>query len=124
MATSCSSTNRCGPRSSRCRNASPGRRRRCSRCWLPSPAGAAVPVLALLAAAAVAAVYWFTWELLQSRVASTVAAIVAALSPFVWVQSGTLLGYHFAFVTISAAAAALLAAVRSTKLAVVAGVLC
>jgi hypothetical protein len=86
--------------------------------------GSAVPMLALLAAAAVAAVYWFTWELLQSAVAAAVAAFVTVASPFVWVQSGTLLGYHFAFVAIAAAAAALLAAVRSTRLAVVAGLLC
>ncbi len=74
--------------------------------------GSTLPLRALLAAAAVLAVYALARSLFGRSKTALIAATLAALSPFVWVQSATLLGYQLSFVLGTACAAALITAVR------------
>ena len=82
-----------------------------SRALLRSP----LPLQLLLAAGAVVATYAFALELLRSRRIATIAAVIVALSPFVWLQSGTLLGYQLSFVLGIGGATALLCALRTER---------
>ena len=75
--------------------------------------GSSLPLRAAGAAAAVLVVAWFAWELVRDERVAVIAVFVVAFSPFVWVQSASLLGYNLSFVLAIAAAAALLRAVRT-----------
>jgi hypothetical protein len=72
-----------------------------------------LPLRALLAAAGVFATYAFGYELLRHRQIAAIAALIVALSPFVWLQSATLLGYQLSFVLGIAGAAAVIRATRT-----------
>ncbi len=72
-----------------------------------------LPLRALLAAAGVFATYWFGYELLRRKDIAAIAAVIVALSPFVWLQSATLLGYQLSFVLGIAGAAAVVRATRT-----------
>jgi 4-amino-4-deoxy-L-arabinose transferase-like glycosyltransferase len=87
--------------------------------------GSFLPTIAALGMAAALSVYWFAWELLGSRRVAIAATGLFVFSPFVWLQSGTVLVYHFSFILITSASAAMLrASRRSARLvSVVAGVL-
>ena len=69
-----------------------------------------LPLRALLAAAGVLATYAFGYELLRRKPIAAIAAVIVALSPFVWLQSATLLGYQLSFVLGIAGAAAVVRA--------------
>jgi hypothetical protein len=72
-----------------------------------------LPLRALLAAAGVFATYAFAQELLRRRKIAAIAAVIVALSPFVWLQSATLLGYQLSFVLGIAGAAAVIRTIRT-----------
>jgi hypothetical protein len=87
--------------------------------------GSTVPLRVVLSVAAVLAVAWFAWELVNDRRVVLIAAALLALSPFMWVQSASLLGYQLSLAVSTAAGAALLAATRrrSMTYAIIAGAL-
>jgi Dolichyl-phosphate-mannose-protein mannosyltransferase len=60
--------------------------------------GSTLPLRFALSTLVVLAVYALTFELLRRRAIATLAALLVALSPFVWVQGATLLGYQLSLV--------------------------
>lgn len=87
--------------------------------------GSSVPMRALLSIAGMLAVAWLAWELTRDARVALFAGLLVVASPFVWVQTASLLGYHLSFVLGTAAAAALLRALRTRTWwsAIVAGAL-
>ncbi|HWS45390.1 MAG TPA: glycosyltransferase family 39 protein [Acidimicrobiia bacterium] len=79
----------------------------------------------LLSIAGVLAVVWLAWELVRDEWVALIAGFLIVASPFVWVQSASLLGYQLSFVLGAAASAALLRAQRThgALMAVTAGAL-
>jgi hypothetical protein len=87
--------------------------------------GSTVPLRVFLSVAGVLAIAWFAWELVNDRRVVLIAASLFALSPFMWVQSASVLGYQLSLAVSTATGAALLAATRRRSLtfAIVAGAL-
>ncbi|MGZ4683737.1 MAG: hypothetical protein ACXV8G_14865, partial [Acidimicrobiales bacterium] len=80
---------------------------------------------AAMSFAGVLAAAWFAFELLRSRRAAIFASVLFAATPFVWLQSATLLAYFPSLVLLLGASAALVRASRRHTMgaAVVAGLL-
>lgn len=76
-----------------------------------------------LGVAGVLGIGWFTFELARSRRSAMIAAAIAAATPFLWLQSATLLAYHPSLVQLSLAGGLVLRAARvgSVRLGVAAG---
>jgi hypothetical protein len=87
--------------------------------------GSSVPMRALLSIAGMLAVAWFAWELTRDARVALLAGLLVVASPFVWVQTASLLAYHLSFVLGTAAVAALLRALRTRQwwITIVAGAL-
>jgi hypothetical protein len=80
--------------------------------------GSSLPIRVVLSMAGVVACAAFANELVRSRRVAIIAAALFALSPFVWIQTATLLGYHLSLVLLLAASAALLRAARTGSVGV------
>ncbi len=75
--------------------------------------GSSMALRILMAFGVVMSVAWFAWELFREARVALLAAALVAISPFLWVQSATLLGYSLSFVLGVSANAALLRALRT-----------
>src|SRR5579871_3274781 len=60
--------------------------------------GSSMALRILMAFGVVMSVAWFAWELFREARVALLAAALVAISPFLWVQSATLLGYSLSFV--------------------------
>ncbi|MEZ5246700.1 MAG: hypothetical protein R2707_16500 [Acidimicrobiales bacterium] len=72
-------------------------------------------LLALLAAAGPALLAWFTFEVGRDRIATIASASIASLTPFLWIQSSTFLGYHPSVLLVCTAGALLLRGGRTAS---------
>ncbi len=75
--------------------------------------GSSLALRILIAIGVVLSVAWFAWELFHAARVAFVAAVLVACSPFLWVQSATVLGYALSFILAMSANAALLRALRT-----------
>lgn len=75
-------------------------------------------LLAIMAFVGPCALAWFAYELTGDRRAAAVTAWLFALSPFVWAQAATFLGYHSSLVLLSVACALILRGSRVGSLLV------
>ena len=66
--------------------------------------GSTLPLRFALAVTGVLAVYALATEMFDERIVAIIAALIVALSPFVWVQAATELGYQLTLVTTTSAA--------------------
>jgi hypothetical protein len=80
--------------------------------------GSSLPLRVLIAIALVLSVAWFAWELFRDERVALISAVLIAVSPFLWVQSATLLGYSLSFLLAVCANAALLRALRTRSVGV------
>jgi hypothetical protein len=74
--------------------------------------GSSMPVRVLFSVAGMLAVAWLAWELVRDQRVALLAAALMVCSPFMWVETASILGYHLSLVLGTAASAALIRAVR------------